>query len=267
MRDLSIYPVLLPSSNWTEFFKLALSENNYGLVPNVYLIARPGSIYKKLFPLDSVHFIYSNNNQGISKIKPTYDNIWPGFCKNPEVLKECKDIAINDLDVFLNLRYSELIKGGRIYFDLLYDNGLSNDFIYQEANRVVNDFVDQGVITYDERNRIALNSYRRNDEIFDTAFDRHKKSFNIISQEVHTTVFPAWSLYQITKDSEALARSYADWIKESSSSVIFNSLETSKTQEDKKKILKDLYEELYKALVKSPTGLNFTYCHYILEKI
>ncbi|OMJ86792.1 hypothetical protein SteCoe_11648 [Stentor coeruleus] len=267
-REIVDYPTLLPVANWNEFFKVALSPEYYGTIPNFFMTARPGSIWKRLFPNESLHFIYANHSfMPLSKMRVADDTIWPTFSEDPQVINELKETAIKDLDTLLTLRHAELKKGGRFCFDVLLECKVPKESPWKQLNEVVQSFVDSGRIKKEERDKLALRNFERNDEIINTVLSRHEKNFRVVVKERMTSRFPAWSEYEKDKDANKLAKNYTDWLKEWTALAILNTLSATRPQEERNKIVSDIYAELQARCSKYPIPLDVNLYDFIVEKI
>lgn len=267
-RELVIYPTLLPVANWNEWFKMALSPDYYGAIPNLYVAARPGPLWKRLFPSNSLHFIYANHSfMPLSKMRVADDTIWPTFSEDPAIKKELHDTAVKDLDTLLTLRHAELKSGGRFCFDVLLNCNVPKESVWKQLNEVVSDMVKSGRITAEERAKIALRNFERNDEIINTALERHEKHFKVIVKERVNSRFTAWNEFEKDKDPVKLAKNYTDWMKEWTATAIMMNLAATRPQEEKVKIIADIYQDLQTRCTKYPVPLDVSLYDFILEKI
>ena len=267
-RELIVYPTLLPVANWNEFFKVALSNDYYGTIPNFYLAARPGRLWQRLYPTNSLHFIYANHSfMPLSKMRVADDTIWPTFSEDPEIKKELRETAIKDLDTLFTLRHAELKTGGRFCFDVLLECNVPKESVWKQLSEVVIDHFKSGIIKPEERAKIALRNFERNDSIINTVLDKHQKNFKVIVKEKVKSRFPAWHDYEKDKDARKLAKVYTDWMKEWTAVAILNSLAATRSQEEKLKIVNDIYIELEDRVSKTPVPLDVELYDFIVEKI
>ena len=267
-REIMNTSTLLPIANWNDFFKVASSQNYYGSIPKFFHAGSPGSIWQQRFPRDSLHFIYSNQSfMPLSKMRVAPDNIWPSLSEDPQIKKEQHETAINDLDNLLKLRHLELKKGGRFCFDILLDCNEKKESIWRQMNFVMDDFVRDGIIKPEERAKMAIRSFERNDEIVDLAFARHKNTWKIITKEKISSNALIYDDYEKDHDVEKFARITTEYMKEWSQAPIINNLAPTRTIEEKNKIMKDYYAELQNRSVKAPIPLNVQSYDVVVEKI
>ena len=129
------------------------------------------------FPHNSLHFIYANHSfMPLSKMRVAEDTIWPTFSEDPKIKSELRETAIKDLDTLLTLRHAELKSGGRFCLDVLLQCHVPKESVWKQLNEVVSDFVKSGRIKVEERQKIALRSFERDDDVINTAMGRHEKT-------------------------------------------------------------------------------------------
>ena len=268
-RDIVVHPTLLPTANWNEWFKLALSSEYYGKITNLFLAASPGTLWKQLYPDNSLHYIYANHSfLPLSKIRVADDNIWPTFSEDPEIKKEMRETAVKDLDSMLSLRHAELKHGGIFCFDTLLKGNVPEESAWKQLNQIVTEMVQSGRIKREERQKIAMRNYERDDDIIDSVLERHEKNFKVILKDNQAkSRFPAWNEYEKHKDPVRLGKEYAAWLKEWSAGPIMMNLGENRSPEEKKGIITDIYDELEARCTRFPIPLDVKACDVILEKI
>lgn len=130
-----------------QFFLNDLPGNDFNLVfrsleqfedlggketPPYYVVGLPGSYYMKLFPCKSVHFFHSSYSlMWRSKVPEKLSscthlnegNIYIGKTTPPIVIKLFQEQFKKDFELFLTLRFRELVSGGRMLLTFLGRKG------------------------------------------------------------------------------------------------------------------------------------------------
>lgn len=267
-REVLISPTLLPSANWREYIKTATSNEYYGGLDKTFFTVRPSILWKQIYRSDSVHFAYSNQSfLSLSRVPVAPDTIWPTFTKDPSIRSELKEIAIKDLDLLLSLRHKELKKGGMFMLDLLAAQDLPEKSCWSLLNTFLQGFVDSGRITQEERSRIVMKNYQRDEEVINTVLDRHMNNFRIRHYDTVASRYPAWDRYLEHRDSKKLAKEYVDWLKEWTPGAILMALSEDRSQEEKNELINDVYDDVLRIATENPMPLDIQMTNLVLEKI
>ncbi|XP_010531051.1 PREDICTED: salicylate carboxymethyltransferase [Tarenaya hassleriana] len=156
----------LPRNDFNSIFKALpefhreLKRDRNGGSPPVFIAAYPGSFYGRLFPDNTLHFVYSSYSlHWLSKVPPAiYDEQGKSMNKgciyicssSPEVVsKAYYDQFKEDFSLFLQCRSKELVSGGRMVLILLGREGpghidRGNSFFWELLSRTVADLVAPG---------------------------------------------------------------------------------------------------------------------------
>ncbi|GAB4848544.1 hypothetical protein Ancab_003250 [Ancistrocladus abbreviatus] len=145
--ELVVYLNDLPTNDFNSIFKalpdfygeIRREKGNSNVVedghsPSIYIAAFPGSFYGRVFPLNSLHFIYSSYSlHWLSKVPPMIFNehgksINKGsihICPNspPQVIQAYERQFQEDFSLFLRLRSQELVVGGQMVLVFLGRQG------------------------------------------------------------------------------------------------------------------------------------------------
>lgn len=128
----------LPGNDFNTLFKnmkflemkIEKMKNAIASLPNYYVMAVPGTFYGRLFPLNSVHFFHSSIalhwgskvpdgvrlEEGVPLNK---HNIHIAATSTPNIIKSYYEQFKSDFSTFLNLRFNELVPGGRMVLSFL----------------------------------------------------------------------------------------------------------------------------------------------------
>mmetsp|Transcript_30958 Transcript_30958/g.30609 ORF Transcript_30958/g.30609 Transcript_30958/m.30609 type:complete len:206 (-) Transcript_30958:36-653(-) len=203
----------------------------------------------------------------ISKMRVAADTIWPTMSEDPVIIKELRDTAIKDLDNILTLRGKEIKSGGHFCFDILLDHPIPRLSCWRLLNDVVADFVALGRITQEERAKMAIRNYQRNDDMINEVLGKHNSNWRIVHKETVTSRFPAWGQYEIDHDAKKLAKTYTEWLQEWTAGAIMMNLAATRPQQEKQFIISDIYEELFNRCAANPMPLDVQLYDFILQKL
>ncbi|KAJ1279418.1 hypothetical protein BS78_04G155100 [Paspalum vaginatum] len=119
----------LPGNDFNLIFRMLEQIQNRATkedkmaTPPYYIAGLPGSFYRRLFPCQSVHLFNSSFSlMWLSKVPedlsrgthPNEGNIYIGKATPPVVVKLFQEQFRKDFELFLMLRYTELVCGGRM---------------------------------------------------------------------------------------------------------------------------------------------------------
>jgi hypothetical protein len=227
--------------------------------PNVFPCAIGRSFYESVFPQGQVDLGWCS-----------YAAVWlrriPALIPGHFISLGCTgDVraafdlqAAEDWRLFLSLRARELRAGGRLVIVLpgLSDSGDSGlEPVFNSANTVLAELVEEGVIGDDERKRMVLGSYpRRRAQLLEPF--RADGQFRPLAVE-HCELFElpdaAWADYQVNGDLQALVARHAAFFR----AIFAPSLSSSISDAGKRNTFADCLEQkLKKRLSERPTPLN-----------
>jgi hypothetical protein len=166
--------------------------------------------------------------------------------------------AAEDWRLFLSLRARELRAGGRLVIVLpgLSDTGGSGlEPVFNSANTVLAELVDELVIDDDERKRMVLGSYpRRRAQLLEPfRADGQFQSLSVEHCELLDLPDAAWTDYQVNGDLQALVSRHAAFFR----AIFVPSLSSSISDARKRDTFADCLEQkLKKRLSECPTPLH-----------
>ncbi|KAJ3696673.1 hypothetical protein LUZ61_000378 [Rhynchospora tenuis] len=114
-----------------DYFEESVKTEKGSISVPHFVVGLPGSFYKRLFPIQSVHFFHSSYSlMWISKVPeglesngdyvpPNKGNIYIGKTSPPLVVKLYQDQFTRDFSLFLKLRFNELVPGGQMVLAFL----------------------------------------------------------------------------------------------------------------------------------------------------
>ncbi|EOA16849.1 hypothetical protein CARUB_v10005072mg [Capsella rubella] len=165
--ELSFFLNDLPGNDFNSIFKslpdfhVELKRDvSSGDFPSVFIAAYPGSFYGRLFPENTIHFIYSSYSlHWLSKVPPSlYDEQGKSINKGCVSICSMSSEAVTkayysqfkeDFSIFLRCRSKELVAAGRMVLIILGREGPShadrgNSFFWELLSRTIMDLVVQG---------------------------------------------------------------------------------------------------------------------------
>ncbi|KAG5390143.1 hypothetical protein IGI04_031684 [Brassica rapa subsp. trilocularis] len=143
--------------------------------PSVFIAAFPGSFYGRLFPENTIHFIYASFSlHWLSKIPPAlYDDQGKSINKgcinicssSPEAVSKAYYSQFKeDFSMFLRSRSKEVVAAGRMVLIILGREGpehvgRGNSFLWELLARAIADLVSQGEIEEEKLDSYELHFY------------------------------------------------------------------------------------------------------------
>ena len=215
-RPISVFHVDQPSNDFNSLFEVldADPDRYVAYDPNVYPAAIGRSFYGSVLPPGSVHLGWSS-----------YAVIWLSRVPEPipghfVAIRSSRSRpafdrqAAQDWERFLTLRSGELRPGGRLIVVLpgVTDDGLVGlEPIFDNANAVLNEIVTDGVITYDERTRMAISAHPRGKQDLLAPFTDKGQFQNLTVEDFAMSEVSdsAWEQYKVDNGKEALAATRA----------------------------------------------------------
>jgi SAM dependent carboxyl methyltransferase len=227
--------------------------------PNVFPCAIGRSFYENIFPPEHVDLGWcSYAAVWLRRIPSVIPGHFMSLGCTGDVRAAFDLQAAEDWRLFLSLRARELRAGGRLVVVLpgLSDTGGSGlEPVFNAANGVLAELVDDGAINDDERKRMVLGSYpRRRAQLLEPF--RADDKFQSLSVE-HCELFElpdaAWADYQVNGDIQALVSRHAAFFR----AIFVPSLSSVINDDGKRHNFADCLEQkLKKRLSERPTPLN-----------
>ncbi|XP_038679240.1 jasmonate O-methyltransferase-like [Tripterygium wilfordii] len=180
-EEVRVYLNDLPSNDFNSVFIALpdfcknLKKDKMGGGPQIYIAAYPGSFFGRLFPNQSLHFVYSSYSlHWLSKIPPAlYDeqgnsinrgSIYISKASPTEVSKAYLKQFKEDFSLFLGSRSKELNVGGRMVLILLGRKGADhvdrgNSFFWELLSQSFAILVSQGQIEREKLESYEVHFY------------------------------------------------------------------------------------------------------------
>jgi S-adenosylmethionine-dependent carboxyl methyltransferase len=186
---------------------------------NVFPSVIGRSFYQSVFPAEHVHLGWSSYAAvWLSRIPALIPGHFVALASTGDVRAAFDRQAAEDWKCFLSLRARELRLDGRLVVVLpgLSDTGSSGfEPLFNGANAVLEELIDERVITGDERKRMVLGTYPRRREQLLEPFDDHGQfqSLSIEHFEIFDLPDAAWADYQLHGNVEALVSHHAAFFR------------------------------------------------------
>jgi S-adenosylmethionine-dependent carboxyl methyltransferase len=216
-RAISVFHIDQPSNDFNTLFEILDADPDRYVVdePNVFPAAIGRSFYENVLPPSSVHLAWSSYAAvWLSRVPRLIPGHFVALFGAGSVRAEFERQGAQDWEAFLSLRSKELRPGGRLVVVLpaLDDNGLSGfEHIFQQANAVLGDMVDEGAITSEERSRMVLGAYprRKRDLLAPFASNGKFQQLTVDDFEMSELSDAAWTDYERDGDKATLSTKHA----------------------------------------------------------
>jgi hypothetical protein len=227
--------------------------------PNVFPCAIGRSFYENVFPQGQVDLGWcSYAAVWLRRIPALIPGHFMSLGCTGDVRAAFDLQAAADWRLFLSLRARELRAGGRLVIVLpgLSDTGGSGlEPVFNSANTVLAELVDERVIDDDERKRMVLGSYpRRRAQLLEPfRADGQFQSLSVEHCELLDLPDVAWTDYQVNGDLQSLVSRHAAFFR----AIFVPSLSSSISDARKRDTFADCLEQkLKKSLSECPTPLH-----------
>jgi hypothetical protein len=227
--------------------------------PNVFPCAIGRSFYESVFPQGQVDLGWcSYAAVWLRRIPALIPGHFMSLGCTGDVRAAFDLQAAADWRLFLSLRARELRAGGRLVIVLpgLSDTGGSGlEPVFNSANTVLAELVDERVIDDDERKRMVLGSYpRRRAQLLEPfRADGQFQSLSVEHCELLDLPDVAWTDYQVNGDLQSLVSRHAAFFR----AIFVPSLSSSISDARKRDTFADCLEQkLKKRLSECPTPLH-----------
>jgi hypothetical protein len=187
--------------------------------PNVFPSAIGRSFYESVLPRGQVDLGWcSYAAVWLSRIPALIPGHFVSLASTGEVRGAFDCQAAKDWRLFLSLRAGELRAGGRLVVVLpgLSDHGVSGfEPLFNCANTLLGELVDEGVISNEERKRMALGTYpRRRAQLLEPfGAEGQFESLSVEHCELFDLPDAAWTEYQRDGDVQAVVSRHAAFFR------------------------------------------------------
>jgi hypothetical protein len=273
-RPIVVYHIDQPSNDFQSLFEvLDTDPDRYVLnEPNVFPSAIGRSFYGQVLPSDYVHLGWSSYAAvWLSRVPGRIPGHFIAFRSPDAPLANFVQQAAEDWQAFLSWRARELRPGGRLVVVLpaLDDDGTSAfEHLMDQANEVLAEMVQAGVIQAEERARMALGSYprRKSDLLAPFLAAGHFQQLSVEDFQLAVLEDAAWADCQRDGDTEALATKHALFFR----SIFVPSLATALGCADDAQACRAFGDRLEKGLrlrlARQPAALNSFVAMMVLVK-
>ena len=216
-RPIVVHHVDVPANDFNTLFQVLDSDpDRYSLgQPNVFPSAIGRSFYEQVLPSGSVHLGWcSYAAVWLSRIPALIPGHFVAIHSTGPVRAAFEQQGARDWEAFVSLRAGELRPGGRLVVVLpaVGDDGSTGfEKLFDYANAVLAEMVDQGAITAGERAHMVLGAYPRRKRDLLAPFERNGQFQDLIVQDYGQSALPdtAWVDYERHGDAHALAAQHA----------------------------------------------------------
>jgi hypothetical protein len=220
-RAVMVVHVDQPANDFNTLFDVLHNDSERYAVddPNVFPFAIGRSFYENVFPREQVDLGWCSYAAVWLRHIPALipGHFIPVACTG-EVRAAFDRQAADDWRLFLSLRARELRAGGRLVVVLpgLNDEGVTGfEPLFNSANEVLGEMVDERVVGADERKRMVLGAYPRRRAQLLEPFGREGqfKTLTVEGCELLELPDSAWTDYQLNGNVESLGSRHAAFFR------------------------------------------------------
>ena len=215
-RPIFVFHIDQPTNDFNSLVETLSSDADRYLLaePHVFPCVIGRSFYEQVLPAESVHIGWSSYAAvWLSRIPATIPGHFLSLASTGEVRAEFARQGARDWDSFLALRAAELVAGGRLVVVLpaVPDSGATGfESIMGHANAALEELVEDGEITGEERGRMVLGAYpRRKEELLAPFAGGQYRDLRVEDFAESGLVDSAWTEYEKDGDVQALATKHA----------------------------------------------------------
>jgi hypothetical protein len=220
-RAISIFHIDQPRNDFNSLFSVLDEDPDTYTIndPEVYAAAIGRSFYKSVLPPQSVHLGWSSYaTMWLSRLPALLPDHFIAICSKSEARSQFELQSATDWETFLSLRARELCVGGRL---LVVLPGIANDGsvglepLFNSANAVLEEMVNEGVITSTERCQMTLMNHLRPESDLLSPFKRHGEFCGLVVEDCKKCRLPdyAWEEYERNRDEHALTASRVSFFR------------------------------------------------------
>jgi hypothetical protein len=273
-RPILVFHVDLPANDFTSLFDSVDSDpNTYALdEPNVFPCAIGRSFYKQVLPHQSVHLGWSSYAVvWLSQVPAKIPGHFVVVRSSGSVRAAFERQGAQDWEAFLTLRANELRPGGRLVVVLPAlndDERWGFEELFDHANSLLSEMVDQGTLGADERAGMVLGTfYRRRCDLL-APFQRDGKfqDLTVEACEVSLLVDAAWADYEQHRNREVLAAQHAMFFRATFMPSLATALTDPGDAERRQAFACHLEEGLKRLLANQPAPVHSYVTTIVLSK-
>jgi len=212
-RPICVFHIDQPSNDFNSLFEVLDADPDRYVVdePEIYPAAIGKSFYEEVLPAGSVHLGWSSYAAiWLSRSPAAIPGHFIAFRSTETVRAEFDHQARRDWEAFLVLRARELRPGGRLVVVLpgITDDGWGGlERLFDHANAVLEEMVVDGVISSEERSRMALRVHPRRKQDLLAPFGDAGNLSQLTLKDFQMREAPdlAWAQYERDQNEEELA--------------------------------------------------------------
>lgn len=269
----------LPRNDFSALFTLVhggrLDVKTYlNQYEEVYVYASGTSFYQPIFPPGTLDFGFSATAMHWLSGTPgrISDHVHAVGARGEE-LEAFRRFAISDWETILINRSRELKRGGRLVMSNFcideqgrYLGNTGGVNMFETFNELWHRLVDDGTITGDEYANTAFPQFYKSVEEYcapltDPGHAVYQSGLRLESAETRIVACPYAAKFAEQGDVEAFARAYVPTLRTWSETVFFNSLDTTRSEQERREIVERFYQSYVHRVCEDPTGHAMDYVH------
>ena len=220
-RAISVFHIDQPANDFNSLFQVLSGDPGRYIVdePNVYPAAIGRSFYENVLPPGSVHLGWSSYAaMWLSRLPAFLPGHFIAICCNGEGRAAFDRQADADWRNFLSLRARELRPCGRmvVVVPAMTDDGMVTiEPLFDHANAALEEMVNDGAITTDERGRMAIRVHPTGERDRLAPFQRSGEFERLVVEDsqMSEVADTAWEQFEIDRDVGALASRRALFVR------------------------------------------------------
>ncbi|HUK50134.1 MAG TPA: hypothetical protein VLV18_03785 [Terriglobales bacterium] len=271
---LSVTHTDLPGNDWSSLFRTVLnSPDSYAYhQPNIFVSAAATSIYKQIFPPETISLGYSAISVHWLSRKPCNipGHIWSARAKGEAHLKWSQQ-ARSDWYAFLQNRASELIPSGQL---VIIGSGAGSagnsgaESIMDLVNEVLKGMTKDRVLRSEDLNEICVPTYYRTrrewEEPFTAAGFLQTGDMRLVKYDEVVMADTYLEQYEKTGDKAAFAKTYTSFLRAAFEPCLFVNLKRRRTASVSKSIIDQFWQRVENDVGRDPEKCS---CQWVLALI
>jgi hypothetical protein len=241
---------------------------------DVYVYASGTSFYLPIFPAETLDFGFSATAMHwTSGVPGRISNHVHAVGAKGEELETFRRFALADWDTILLNRSRELKPGGRLVMSNFcideqgrYLGNTGGVNMFDTFDMLWRRLVEDGTITEAEYRGTAFPQFYKTVEEYgapltDTDSAVHRSGLRLESAETRVVPCPYAAKFADDGDLESFAVSYVPTLRTWSETVFFNSLDTDRSEQERRDIVDRFYQSYVDLVRHDPTGHAMDYVH------
>lgn len=263
---IELFRLDFPGLNYSEMMRISNEEpESYLKLPNCFTYFTPGPYMTRMHPDQSIHLhIASHILTGVNVNILANDTFYPSNSTDALVKNTRKQDAVAFLTKWLTYRESELVRGGKIYFDVMGRFAEGNNFS-KFLDKVLFKAIHLQILPEKFRN-FGFRTHCWEKEDILSAVDELKGGLEIVSYKEVEVVMPEYQDFLLDQDKDKYASGFTIFWKNALAFALKFHFKTEFTDAQYKEMIGKLLELIQSEfLIDSPICKTLSH-HLLLQK-